>query len=43
VADIARITAQLLASLQTHAEPRNREQEEAKAKTRGTQRHRLSS
>jgi hypothetical protein len=38
VEDIARISAQLLASLESNATPKNREEEAAKAKARSAQR-----
>lgn len=38
VEDVARISARLLNSLETNAEPRNREEEAAKAKARGAAR-----
>lgn len=38
VDDVARISSQLLASLQTNATPKNREEEAAKAKARAAQR-----
>jgi hypothetical protein len=38
VEDVARISARLLTSLETNAEPRNREEEAAKAKARGAAR-----
>jgi len=39
VADIAAISSRLLASLQTPAAPRNRQEEAAKAKARAAQRY----
>jgi hypothetical protein len=40
VDDIARISSQLLASLESHAPPKNREQEAARAKARSAERFR---
>ena len=38
VEDVARVSARLLANLEAHATPRNREQEAAKARARAAQR-----
>jgi len=38
VAEIARVSAELLASLETNAAPKNREEEAAKARERGANR-----
>jgi hypothetical protein len=40
VEDIARISEQLLSSLESNAAPKNREEEAAKAKARATERYR---